>query len=75
MLDKPVGTCPYMVDEWRKGDQLIYKRFPDYSGDPAKTETLVFRWSSEAAQRLLEFSPARLTGSITRARRLRGDRG
>ncbi len=62
ILDKPIGTGPYMVDEWRKGDQLIMKRFDDYWGEPAAAETLVFRWSSEAAQRLLELQSGQVQG-------------
>ncbi len=53
-LDNPIGTGPYMVDTWNRGDSLVFTRNEDYWGDPAIAETLVFRWSSEAAQRLLE---------------------
>lgn len=54
ILEKPVGTGPYMVDTWDRGNQLVFKAFPDYWGDKAKTPTLVFRWGTESAQRLLE---------------------
>ena len=27
ILEKPIGTGPYMVDEWVRGDSIIYKRF------------------------------------------------
>ncbi len=54
ILEKPIGTGPYMVDTWDRGNQLVFKAFPDYWGDKAKTPTLVFRWSTESAQRLLE---------------------
>ncbi len=59
-LENPVGTGPYMVDTWDRGEQVVYSRFADYWGDPAQTETLVFRWSAEAAQRLLELQ----TGAV-----------
>ena len=33
---------------------MVFSRNDDYWGDPAQSKTLVFRWSSESAQRLLE---------------------
>ncbi|MEJ2749355.1 MAG: ABC transporter substrate-binding protein [Anaerolineae bacterium] len=53
-LDNPIGTGPYMLDSWNRGEDITFKRFDGYWGDAAKSETLVFRWNSEAAQRLLE---------------------
>ncbi len=54
LLEHPIGTGPYMIDTWNRGDSIIFKRFDDYWGEPAKTETLVFRWATEGAARLLE---------------------
>jgi len=62
LLDTPVGTGPYMLGEWKKGDELVLVQNPTYWGDPAKTPTLVFRWSSEAAQRLLELQSGTVDG-------------
>ncbi len=62
LLDKPIGTGPYQMVEWKRGDSITFKRFADYWGDPAKTETLVFRWSSEGAQRLLELQSGSVDG-------------
>jgi len=53
-LENPIGTGPYMVESWERGNQLVFTRFDDYWGEPAMNQTLVFRWSSESAQRLLE---------------------
>lgn len=53
-LENPIGTGPYMVESWERGNQLVFTRFDDYWGEPALNETLVFRWSTESAQRLLE---------------------
>jgi ABC-type transport system substrate-binding protein len=41
---------------------MTFKRFDDYWGDKAKTETLVFRWSSESAQRALELQAGTVDG-------------
>ena len=54
LLSQPVGTGPYKIEKWYRGDKIVFKRFEDYWGEPAKTETLVFRWAKEGAQRLLE---------------------
>ena len=54
ILEKPIGTGPYMLESWSRGDSIVFKRFDDYWGDKAKDETLVFRWATEGAARLLE---------------------
>jgi len=54
LLEHPIGTGPYYIESWNRGDSIVFKRFDDYWGEPAKTETLVFRWATEGAQRLLE---------------------
>ena len=61
-IEKPVGTGPYVLKEWRKGDQLILEANPNYWGEKAKVPTLVFRWSAEAAQRLLELQSGNVNG-------------
>jgi peptide/nickel transport system substrate-binding protein len=62
LLNHPVGTGPYMLEEWAKGESITFKRFDDYWGEAAKAETLVFRWSPEAAQRLLELESGEVHG-------------
>jgi ABC-type transport system substrate-binding protein len=54
LLEKPIGTGPYYVAQWERGNQVVFKRFDGYWGEKAQTETLVFRWGTESAQRLLE---------------------
>jgi peptide/nickel transport system substrate-binding protein len=53
-LSAPVGTGAYVVSEWARGESITFTRNPDYWGTPAIAETLVFRWASESAARLLE---------------------
>jgi peptide/nickel transport system substrate-binding protein len=62
LLDAPIGTGPYYLAEWNRGDSMVFKRFEDYWGDPAKTETVVFRWSAESAQRALELQAGTVDG-------------
>ncbi|VAW30875.1 Dipeptide-binding ABC transporter, periplasmic substrate-binding component (TC 3.A.1.5.2), partial [hydrothermal vent metagenome] len=54
LLEQPIGTGPYMVQEWVRGDSVIYQRFDDYWGDAAFAETAVLRWNQEGAARLVE---------------------
>ncbi len=62
LFEHPVGTGPYMLSQWERGNQLVLKRFDDYWGNSAETGTLVFRWSSEAAQRLVELQAGTVDG-------------
>jgi len=54
LLEKPIGTGPYKLESWERGNQIVFTRNDAYWGEPAKSPTLVFRWGSESAQRLLE---------------------
>ncbi len=54
LLEHPVGTGPYTVSEFVRGDHLTFEAFGDYWGAPALTPTLIYRWNSEGAARLLE---------------------
>jgi ABC-type transport system substrate-binding protein len=54
ILENPIGTGPYMLDTWERGNQIVFKANPNYWGEKAKTDTLVFKWSTESAQRLVE---------------------
>src|SRR5689334_5100645 len=40
LLDKPVGTGPYMLDTWSRGESVNFKRFDGYWGNKAKAEKL-----------------------------------
>jgi peptide/nickel transport system substrate-binding protein len=61
-LEKPIGTGPYMVSEWKRGESVTFVKNPTYWGEPAKADTLVFRWSSESAARLLELQSGTVDG-------------
>jgi peptide/nickel transport system substrate-binding protein len=54
LLDKPIGTGPYKLEKWDKGNQIILTRFDDYWGDKPKTKTVVIKWTSDASARLVE---------------------
>ena len=52
-LDNPIGTGPFQLDQWSRGDSIIFSAFEDYWGDKPSYGTLVFRWATEGAARLL----------------------
>lgn len=54
LLSAPVGTGAFMIDSWNRGDSVVLKAFDDYYGEKPVYETLIFRWATEAAARLLE---------------------
>ena len=53
LLENPIGTGPYVLSNWARGDELVLARNDNYWGEPAANQTVVFRWSSEAAPRSL----------------------
>jgi peptide/nickel transport system substrate-binding protein len=63
-IENPIGTGPYMLEEgaWERGNQIVLTRNPDYWGDEPPTETVVFRWSQESAQRLVELQSGAVDG-------------
>jgi ABC-type transport system substrate-binding protein len=54
LLEAPVGTGPYRVVSWERGDSVTYERFDGYWGEAAAAQTAVLRWNQEGAARLLE---------------------
>lgn len=50
----PVSLGPYRVAEWRTNDRLVLERNPEYAGEPALLERVVFRVVPEEATRLLQ---------------------
>ena len=61
-LENPIGTGPYMVESWERGSQLVFKANPNYWGENNGADTLVFRWGTESAQRLLELQSGTVDG-------------
>jgi peptide/nickel transport system substrate-binding protein len=62
LVDKPIGTGPYMLEEWKRGDSITFQRNDNYWGTKALTPTLVFRWNSEGAARLTELEAGTVDG-------------
>jgi peptide/nickel transport system substrate-binding protein len=63
LLEKPVGTGSFQLQEWRVGEYLRFTAFGDYWGaEKARVPNLVFRWHVEAGQRLLELQTGAVQG-------------
>jgi ABC-type transport system substrate-binding protein len=54
LLSAPVGTGPYLVTEWARGEQVVYTRFDNYWGEKASAQTAVLKFLTEPAARLQE---------------------
>lgn len=61
-LDNPIGTGPYSLKEWVRGDSVVYERFDDYYGQKPTHTTAVLRWATESAGRLLELQSGQVDG-------------
>lgn len=53
--EKGIGTGPYKVKEWNKGESLILERNEDYYGEKPGLKTLVFKIIPEAANQAVSF--------------------
>lgn len=63
-LEHPIGTGPYMLKEWKRGESITFVKNPDYWDKNAVigAETLIFRWQSESAARLNELKAGTVDG-------------
>ncbi|SFK06020.1 ABC transporter substrate-binding protein [Celeribacter neptunius] len=50
----PAGTGPFKFAEWRSNEAVVIEKNPDYWGDPAGTEAVVFRPITDANTRVAE---------------------
>lgn len=50
----PVGTGPFMFEDWVSGTSITLKRFDDYWGEKPAYSTLVLKFITETANRALE---------------------
>src|SRR5699024_1528177 len=50
---KPVGTGPYMLENWESGDSVTLVKFDDYFRKPAKTGKVIFQNIEEGNNRTI----------------------
>jgi ABC-type transport system substrate-binding protein len=62
LIQHPIGTGPFRLERWDLGNEIVFTRFDDYWGEPAREQRLIFRWNSEATQRLTELQSGTVDG-------------
>ncbi|MCX6025727.1 MAG: ABC transporter substrate-binding protein, partial [Chloroflexi bacterium] len=62
LIEAPIGTGPYVLEAWNRGDNVTLRRFDDYWGEKAKSATVVIRWSQEGPQKLIELQAGTVDG-------------
>jgi ABC-type transport system substrate-binding protein len=62
LVDSPNGTGPFTLEEWRRGQEVIFAVNPDYWGEAPMNDRTVLRWSSEPGQKLIELQSGTVDG-------------
>jgi len=62
LIQKPIGTGPYKLENWELGSEVVLSRNDAYWGDVAKEQTAIIRWNVEATQRLTELQAGTVDG-------------
>ncbi|HKA04749.1 MAG TPA: ABC transporter substrate-binding protein, partial [Acidimicrobiales bacterium] len=62
LVNKPIGTGPYMLKQWDKGSQIVLEANPNYWGTKPIAKTAVFQWNGEPAQRLVQLQSGAADG-------------
>jgi peptide/nickel transport system substrate-binding protein len=52
--EHPVGSGPFQIVEWHRGEQVVVRRWDGYWGDKPTIDRIVFRVIVDARQRLVE---------------------
>ena len=60
--EHPVGTGPFKLESWTRGDKLILTRNDDYWGEKAKLDKLIIRPISDNAARLQALQTGEIQG-------------
>ncbi len=62
LLSNPIGTGPYMLEKWDKGNEIVLTANPNYWGDAPIEKTAILKWNSEAAARWNELQAGTVDG-------------
>jgi ABC-type transport system substrate-binding protein len=55
-LENPIGTGPFVLEEWSRGSEIVYSTNQDYWGEVPAFDTLVFRWRDSSTARITELT-------------------
>jgi peptide/nickel transport system substrate-binding protein len=62
---KPIGTGPYLLDQWVQGDKIVLKANDNYWGGKAKLKTITIRIIKESSQAEIELESGNVDAVIT----------
>jgi len=62
LLNNPIGTGPYMLSKWDKGNEMDFAANPNYWGTAPIEKTAILKWNSEAAARWNELQAGTVDG-------------
>jgi ABC-type transport system substrate-binding protein len=62
MSDNAIGTGPWVLKSWQRGDSITFTSNPNYWGTKPAVGTFIMKWSDQAAQRLLELQSGQADG-------------
>ena len=51
LVSEPMGTGPWKLKEWVRGQQMVLEANPDYWGEPPKIQTIIWKSLPEATTR------------------------
>ncbi|MBI4300058.1 MAG: peptide ABC transporter substrate-binding protein [Chloroflexi bacterium] len=60
--DKPNGTGPFKLKEWRKGERIVLERNPSYYRGPAHLNTVTFLLSGGSSMTMYENNEVDISG-------------
>ncbi|MGF1617777.1 MAG: ABC transporter substrate-binding protein [Acidimicrobiia bacterium] len=55
-LETPVGTGPFVLQDWSRGSEIVFAANQDYWGEVPAFDTLVFRWRDSSTARITELT-------------------
>jgi ABC-type transport system substrate-binding protein len=55
-LENPIGTGPFLLQDWSRGSEIVYAANQDYWGGAPAFDTLVFRWRDSSTARITELT-------------------
>ncbi|MFC2153713.1 ABC transporter substrate-binding protein, partial [Actinomycetota bacterium] len=61
-LDNPIGTGPYALDTWNRGESIVLARNDAYYGTKPAHSQAIWTWATESAGRLLEVQSGTASG-------------
>lgn len=62
LLNNPIGTGPYKLENWDRGNEMVFSANENYWGEQPIEPTAILKWNSEAAARWTELQAGTIDG-------------